>query len=297
MLHPGTAPVAETALALNGATKPVPSSGALRSSGAAITFRDVTKRFPTARGGIYTAIRDVNLDIRPGEFCTVVGPTGCGKSTMLGLIAGLNRPSSGTVGIDGHQVTAIGDRIGYMFQNDAIFPWRSVLENVAAGPRYRGRSRKQARSLAREWIARVGLKGFEDRYPHQLSGGMRKRVALAQTLINEPQILLMDEPFSALDVQTRTLMENELLTLWSTTYATVVFVTHDLEEAIALADRVFVITAGPGTVKSSYRIDLPRPRNVSEIRFLPQFLETYQTIWNDLREEVLVSYERAKHAG
>ena len=289
--------MSETAPGLNGSTRVLPASGARPSSGAAITFRDVTKRFPTAKGGIYTAIRDVNLEIRPGEFCTVVGPTGCGKSTMLGLIAGLTRPSSGTVGVDGRQVTGIGDRIGYVFQNDAIFPWRSVLENVAAGPRYRGRSHKEARALAREWITRVGLKGFEDRYPHQLSGGMRKRVALAQTLINEPRILLMDEPFSALDVQTRTLMENELLTLWSTTYASVVFVTHDLEEAIALADRVFVITAGPGTVKSSYRIDLPRPRNVSEIRFLPQFLETYQTIWNDLREEVLVSYERAKHAG
>ena len=289
--------MSETTLALKVAARAAPSSALRPSSGAAITFADVTKRFPTARGGMYTAIRDVNLEIRPGEFCTVVGPTGCGKSTMLGLVSGLIRPSSGTVAVDGRHVTGIGDRIGYVFQSDAVFPWRSMLENVAAGPRYRGRTHREARSLAREWIARVGLRGFEDRYPHQLSGGMRKRVALAQTLINEPRILLMDEPFSALDVQTRTLMENELLTLWSTTYASVVFVTHDLEEAIALADRVFVITAGPGTVKSSYRIDLPRPRNVSEIRFLPEFVQTYQTIWNDLREEVLVSYERAKHAG
>ena len=287
-----------TAMALRGATSiAIPASTVGTSPGAAISLRDVTKRFPTAKGGIYTAIRDVSLDIRPGEFCTVVGPTGCGKSTTLGLIAGLTRPSSGVVEVDGRAVNGIGDRTGYVFQTDAVFPWKSVLENVAAGPRYRDRSHRESRQLAREWIARVGLKGFEDRYPHQLSGGMRKRVALAQTLINEPRILLMDEPFSALDVQTRTLMENELLTLWSATSASVVFVTHDLEEAIALADRVFVLTAGPGTVKSSYRIDLPRPRNVSEIRFLPEFVRIYQTIWNDLREEVLVSYERAKHAG
>ena len=154
-----------------------------------------------------------------------------------------------------------------MFQADAVFPWKTVLENVAAGPRYHGVPVAEARERARDWIARVGLAGFEDRYPHQLSGGMRKRVALAQSLINDPRILLMDEPFSALDVQTRSLMENELLDLWASTAASVVFVTHDLEEAIAMADRVFVITAGPGSVKGNYEVDLPRPRNVSEIRF------------------------------
>jgi NitT/TauT family transport system ATP-binding protein len=270
----------------------------VRSSAAAsIDLRGVTKRFATANGGIYTAIRDVSFEIAPGEFCTLVGPTGCGKSTSLGLIAGLTKPSAGSVQIDGRPVNGIGDRRGYVFLSDAIFPWKSVFDNVAAGPRYRGKSRHEAEALARDWIMRVGLKGFEDRYPHQLSGGMRKRVALAQTLINEPRILLMDEPFSALDVQTRTLMENELLGLWSATSASVLFVTHDLEEAIALADRVFVMTAGPGTVKSSYKINLPRPRNVAEIRFLPEFVRIYETIWNDLREEVLISYERAKHAG
>ena len=262
-----------------------------------ISLRGVTKRFATNSGGVYTAIRDVTFDIKPGEFCTLVGPTGCGKSTTLGLIAGLTRPSAGTVEVDGRRVDGIGDTVGYVFQNDAVFPWRSVLDNVAAGPRYRGKTAREARELARAWIARVGLAGFEDRYPYQLSGGMRKRVALAQTLINEPRILLMDEPFSALDVQTRSLMENELLTLWSASRSSVVFVTHDLEEAIALADRVFVMTAGPATVKSSYRIDIPRPRNVAEIRFLPEFVRLYETIWNDLREEVIVSYERQKRAG
>ena len=155
----------------------------------------------------------------------------------------------------------------------------------------------EARTRARDWISRVGLTGFEDRYPYQLSGGMRKRVALAQSLINEPKILLMDEPFSALDVQTRALMENELLALWAASRASVVFVTHDLEEAIALADRVFVISAGPGTVKANYPVPLSRPRNVTEIRMQPQFSEIYSEIWNDLKDEVLVSYERQKRSG
>lgn len=262
-----------------------------------IRLRNVTKRFATPKGGAYTALENFSLDIFPGEFCTVVGPTGCGKSTTLGLISGLTRPSEGDVEISGHPVDGIADGIGYVFQSDAVFPWKTVLDNVAAGPRYQGKSSREAKELAKEWLARVGLTGFEDRYPHQLSGGMRKRVALAASLINEPRILLMDEPFSALDVQTRVLMENELLNLWSQTSSSVVFVTHDLEEAIALADRVFVLTSGPATVKSSYRIDLPRPRNVSEIRFLPEFVDYYETIWNDLREEVLVSYERSKRAG
>ncbi|HEY1421468.1 MAG TPA: ABC transporter ATP-binding protein, partial [Candidatus Dormibacteraeota bacterium] len=191
-------------------------------------------------------------------------------------------------------VKGIADGIGYMFQADAVFPWKTVLENVAAGPRYHGSSSRDARDKARQWIARVGLAGFEDRYPYQLSGGMRKRVALAQSLINGPRILLMDEPFSALDVQTRALMEDELLGLWAATSASVVFVTHDLEEAISLSDRVFVITAGPGTVKSNYKVDLPRPRNVAEIRFQPHFIEIYEEIWKDLKDEVLVSYERQK---
>src|SRR5207248_3196808 len=246
---------------------------------------------------IYTALRNLNLEVAPGEFCAVVGPTGCGKSTTLGLISGLEPASEGDVLIGGKPVDGIAEGIGYVFQADAVFPWKNVLENVAAGPRYHGVDPKAAREQAREWIARVGLAGFEDRHPHQLSGGMRKRVALAQSLINRPRILLMDEPFSALDVQTRSLMENELLALWSESGASVVFVTHDLEEAIALADKVVVLTAGPGTVKGTYPVDLARPRNVAEIRFDPRFVRIYEEIWNDLREEVLVSYERSKLAG
>ena len=263
----------------------------------AIELRDVTKRFPTPTGQAYTAIRNVTLSVTPGEFVAVVGPTGSGKSTTLGLISGLERASEGSVQVMGKPVQGIDPRIGYVFQTDAVLPWRNVLRNVATGPLFRSQPKAESLKRAHEWIARVGLTGFEDRYPHQLSGGMRKRVALAQTFINEPQILLMDEPFSALDVQTRTLMEDELLQLWSSLSASVVFVTHDLEEAISLADRVCVLTAGPGIVKGIYTIDLPRPRKVEEIRFDPRFVQLYQQIWEDLREEVMISYERTKQRG
>ena len=267
-----------------------------RSQAPAIELDGVTKRFVSPAGKSFTALRDLDMTVGAGEFCAVVGPTGCGKSTTLSLISGLEPPSVGEVRVLGEPVRGVGKSIGYVFQRDAVFPWKNVIDNVAIGPRFRGAAASDANGRAREWIARVGLAGFERYYPHQLSGGMRKRVALAQTLITEPRILLMDEPFSALDGQTRVLMENELLAIWATTGASVVFVTHDLEEAIALADRVVVITAGPGTVKSTYRVDLPRPRNVAEIRFEPRFVQLYQEIWRDLRDEVLVSYERSKRA-
>ena len=265
------------------------------ATGAAIELDRVTKRFVSPTGKSFTALRDLDLSVAAGEFVAVVGPTGCGKSTTLALISGLEPPSLGTIRVFGEPVKSVGRSVGYVFQRDAVFPWKNVLENVAMGPRFRGADNEEANTQAREWIARVGLAGFERYYPHQLSGGMRKRVALAQTLINQPRILLMDEPFSALDVQTRALMENELLELWASTGASVVFVTHDLEEAIGLADRVVVITAGPGTVKGTYRVDLPRPRNIAEVRFQPRFIEIYEEVWKDLRDEVLVSYERSKH--
>jgi NitT/TauT family transport system ATP-binding protein len=263
----------------------------------AIELSAATKRFTTPGGGTYTALKDLTLDVAPGEFCAVVGPTGCGKSTTLTLISGLERPSSGTVKVHGADVVGIPPNIGFMFQTDAVLPWKSVLDNVATGPRFRGVKKATANESARGWLRRVGLAGFEDRFPHQLSGGMRKRVALAQSLINEPRILLMDEPFGALDVQTRAIMSNELLQLWDLTRPSVVFVTHDLEEAIALADKVVVLTAGPGgTVKATFDIDLPRPRVVQEIRFEPRFVHLYQQIWEALRSEVDLAYARTTQA-
>ncbi|MDP9118179.1 MAG: ABC transporter ATP-binding protein [Actinomycetota bacterium] len=257
----------------------------------AIELRGVAKTFRSPDGSSYTALRDLDLTVAEGEFCAIVGPTGCGKSTTLTLISGLERASAGQVSVHGEPVDGITKGVGFMFQTDAILPWKTVLDNVAAGPRFRRVSKGQAINDARDWLRRVGLAGFENRYPHQLSGGMRKRVALAQNLINEPRILLMDEPFSALDVQTRSIMSGELLTLWEQTRPAVVFVTHDLEEAIALADKVIVLTAGPGgTVKATYPVQLPRPRVVQEIRFQPEFVALYQQIWEALRTEVDIAY-------
>jgi NitT/TauT family transport system ATP-binding protein len=257
-----------------------------------IELRGVTKRFRTQDGSIYTALRDLSMTVAPGEFCAVVGPTGCGKSTTLSLVSGLERPSEGEVLVGGEPVTGIRPEIGFMFQTDAVFPWKSVLGNVSAGPLFRGTPKRQALVNAREWLRRVGLAGFEEYLPHQLSGGMRKRVALAQTLINEPRVLMMDEPFSALDAQTRQIMADELLGLWEQTRPSVIFVTHDLEEAIALADKVVVLTVGPATVKAEFPVDLPRPRRVQEIRFEPRFIELYEQIWQALRDEVQLAYAR-----
>jgi NitT/TauT family transport system ATP-binding protein len=272
-------------------TSTTPAATGDRTTAPAISLTAATKTFET-RDGSYTAIRDVDLTVGRGEFVTVVGPTGCGKSTTLSLVSGLQPATSGEVLVDGTPVTGIPDGMGYMFQNDAVLPWRSVLDNVAAGPRYRGTGKAEARDRAREWVTKVGLTGFEDYHPHQLSGGMRKRVALAQTLINEPSILLMDEPFGALDVQTREHMQDLLLDLWSGTGAAVVFVTHDLTEAIALADRVVVMTAGPATVKDAVPVDLPRPRRVEDIRLTPAFTDLYRAIWESLRVEVELTRAR-----
>ena len=258
-----------------------------------VEMTNVTKRFVTPTGTAMTAIRDVNLVVEPGQFCAIVGPTGCGKSTTLTLAAGLEKPSAGIVRVSGRPVDGITRGASFVFQTDALLPWKPVEDNVALGPTFRGVPRREALSMAREWLRVVGLAGFEHHYPHQLSGGMRKRVSLAAALINEPSMLLMDEPFSALDVQTRAIMSNELLALWEKSRPSVMFVTHDLEEAIALADRVVVITAGPGTVKAVFDVDLPRPRGaVQEIRFTPRFLELYQLIWESLREEVERAYAR-----
>src|SRR5258706_13577405 len=214
----------------------------------AIELINVSRRFLSPDGKSFTTLRDFNLSVARGEFVALVGPTGCGKSTTLNLITGLGRPSSGEVRVMGKPVNGIDPRIGFVFQADALFPWRSVIDNIVAGPLYRGVAKDEAYASARQWLSRVNLSGHESKYPHQLSGGMRKRVSLAQTFINGPQILLMDEPFSALDVQTRVLMHDELLRLWPQSKASVGLVTHALEEAIALADKAYGLTAGPATV-------------------------------------------------
>ena len=258
---------------------------------ARIDIVGLTKRFLTPKGQTFTAIRDVTLSVEPGQFCAIVGPTGCGKSTTLAQVSGLEHPSAGSVSVGGRIVDGITQGVSYMFQADSLFPWKTVLNNVMVGPVLTGTPKKEATALALDWLRRVGLAGFEDRYPHQLSGGMRKRVAMAAALINRPRILLMDEPFGALDVQTKAIMQTELLHLWEELRPSVLFITHDLDEAVALADRVVIMTSSPGTVKDVFEIDLPRPRgDVQQIRHEGRFLELQGQIWESLREEVDRAY-------
>ena len=257
---------------------------ALSLQGVACTFvsnHDAAQR--------YTAVRDVSMTVGEGEFVSVVGPTGCGKSTLLNVAAGLLAPSTGTVEVFGVPLAGINTRAGYMFQTESLMPWRTALGNVMAGLEFRAVA--DAKPLAEEWLRRVGLGGFGDRYPHQLSGGMRKRTSLAQTLALDPDIILMDEPFSALDIQTRQLMENEVLDLWAAKKKAVLFITHDLDEAIAMSDRVVIMSAGPAArLIGEFTIDIPRPRDVAEIKTTPRFIELHAAIWAVLRDEVLKGY-------
>jgi NitT/TauT family transport system ATP-binding protein len=260
---------------------------------AALELRDVSCTFVSKDdpGQRYTAVQGVTLTVGAGEFVSVVGPTGCGKSTLLNVGAGLLEPSGGSVTVFGAPLAGINTRAGYMFQTESLMPWRTALQNVMAGLEFRGAP--DARAVAEDWLKRVGLGGFGDRYPHQLSGGMRKRTSLAQTLALDPDIILMDEPFSALDVQTRQLMENEVLALWAAKKKAVLFITHDLDEAIAMSDRVVVLSAGPASHPiGEFVIDLDRPRDVAEVRTMPRFLELHGAIWNVLREEVLKGYKQ-----
>lgn len=251
----------------------------------AITFEKISHTF-----GSYTAVEGIDLEITSGKFVAVVGPSGCGKSTLLNLAAGLIAPTKGEVSIFGEPLRGLNRRAAYMFQQDALLPWKTVLENVGLGLRFRGTFNE---AEARRWVERVGLAAFADKFPSQLSGGMRKRVAMAQCWIVDPDILLMDEPFSALDVHTRMRMEGELLDLWTGSPKTVLFVTHDLEEALSLSDEVVVLSAGPAShVIARHVIDLPRPRNLMDIRTEPRFAELYREIWAQLKAEVLTSYAR-----
>jgi NitT/TauT family transport system ATP-binding protein len=253
-------------------------------------MRDIVKRF-----GAHTAVEGVTLDVAAGTFVSLVGPSGCGKSTLLNIIAGLTPPTGGRVEVFGELLTGINRRASYMFQQDALLPWKTVLGNIQFGLMVRGQKGREAEENARVWLERVGLVGFGSHYPSQLSGGMRKRAAMAQCWIVRPDLILMDEPFSALDVHTRLRMELEILELWTGSGQTVIFVTHDLEEAIALSDQVWLLSAGPGArVVGRYSIHLARPRNLIDIKTEPQFHQLYRDIWMNLRQEVLKSHERSR---
>lgn len=258
---------------------------------AAVDLRDVAIAFRLKGGATYRAVERVTLAVAAGEFVSVVGPTGCGKSTLLNAAAGLLAPSAGTVGVFGAPLQGLNARAGYLFQADALMPWKTALANVAVALEPKGVARREAEARAEAWLARVGLRTFVGSYPHMMSGGQRKRVALAQMLIRDPEILLMDEPFGPLDAQTRQIMGNLLLDLWAQDRKAVLFVTHDLEEAIALSDRVVVMSAGPAaTVIGDFRVGLARPRDTAEIRLDPEFHRIHREIWSSLRAEVQKAY-------
>jgi NitT/TauT family transport system ATP-binding protein len=281
---------ANGAVAATGVQEARPSSAAVALDGLVVAFR-------LARGGVYTAVEHATLHVADGEFVAIVGPTGCGKSTLLNVTAGLLAPVAGEVNIFGNPLATLNRQAGYLFQADALFPWKTAIENVAIGLETAGVAMREARARAKVWLGRVGLDAFADRYPHMLSGGQRKRVGLAQVLIRDPKILLMDEPFGPLDAQTRQIMGNLLLDLWTADRKAVLFVTHDLEEAIALSDRVVIMSAGPAArIIGDWRVPLTRPRDISEVRLDPVFHELHRDIWHKLKAEVVKGYAQSEGA-
>jgi NitT/TauT family transport system ATP-binding protein len=260
----------------------------------AVALDDATVAFRLADNRLYTAVEQARLAVEQGEFVAIVGPTGCGKSTLLNVAAGLLRPVSGSVRIFDSPLTGLNREAGYLFQADALFPWKTAIDNVAIGLEIEGTPRSHALERAQAWLASVGLAAFGNRYPHMLSGGQRKRIGLAQVLIRGPKILLMDEPFGPLDAQTRQIMGNLLLELWSADRKAVLFVTHDLEEAIALADRVVIMSAGPSArIIGDWRVGLPRPRDITEVRLDKEFHRLHHEIWGVLKAEVLKGYAQS----
>ena len=260
----------------------------------AVVLDDATVAFRLADARIYTAVEKAQLAVEQGEFVAIVGPTGCGKSTLLNIVAGLLRPASGAVRIFDRPLTGLNRDAGYLFQADALFPWKTALDNVAIGLEVQGIPRGEALARAEGWLTSVGLGAFANRYPHMLSGGQRKRVGLAQVLIRDPKILLMDEPFGPLDAQTRQIMGNLLLQLWTADRKAVLFVTHDLEEAIALADRVVIMSAGPNArIIGNWRVPLPRPRDIFEVRLEKEFHALHSQIWSVLKDEVMKGYAQS----
>ncbi len=264
------------------------------ASAPAVRLGDVTVSFRISERTTYTAVERASLAVADGEFVAIVGPTGCGKSTLLNVAAGLIEPSAGTTAIFGAPLAGRNAQAGYLFQSDALFPWKTALDNVAIGLEVAGASPGEARGRAQQWLTRVGLAGFAARYPHMLSGGQRKRVGLAQVLIRDPKILLMDEPFGPLDAQTRQIMGNLLLDLWSAARKAVLFVTHDLEEAIALSDRVVIMSAGPAArIIGDWKVELPRPRDIAEVKLDKAFHDLHREIWRTLKDEVLKGYAQS----
>ena len=261
----------------------------------AVGLADVSVTFRLAERTTYTAVERASLAVADGEFVAIVGPTGCGKSTLLNVAAGLFPPSAGTATVYGAPLTGRNVQAGYLFQADSLFPWKTALDNVAIGIEVAGVAPQAARERATQWLARMGLGAFAARYPHMLSGGQRKRVGLAQVLIRDPKILLMDEPFGPLDAQTRQIMGNLLLDLWSADRKAVLFVTHDLEEAIALSDRVVIMSAGPAArVIGDWKVALPRPRDIAEIKLDRVFHDLHREIWHTLKAEVLKGYAQTE---
>lgn len=260
----------------------------------AVALEKATVAFRLAGGRVYTAVEQADLKVASGEFVAIVGPTGCGKSTLLNVAAGLLAPVSGSVTIFEAPLTALNQQAGYLFQADALFPWKTAIDNVAIALETSGTPRRDALARAQDFLASVGLAAFAHRYPHMLSGGQRKRVGLAQVLIRDPKILLMDEPFGPLDAQTRQIMGNLLLDLWSADRKAVLFVTHDLEEAIALADRVVIMSAGPqARIIGDWRVPLTRPRDITEVKLDKDFVALHREIWSVLKDEVLKGYAQS----
>lgn len=263
----------------------------------AVALDEATVAFRLADARVYTAVEKASLSVEHGEFVAIVGPTGCGKSTLLNVAAGLLKPAAGSVRIFDGPLIGLNRDAGYLFQADALFPWKTALDNVAIGLEIKGVAHAEARVRAQKWLAQVGLGAFGNRYPHMLSGGQRKRVGLAQVLIRDPKILLMDEPFGPLDAQTRQIMGNLLLELWTADRKAVLFVTHDLEEAIALADRVVIMSAGPSArIIGDWRVTLKRPRDISEVRMEKDFHELHREIWSVLKDEVMKGYAQSTQA-
>lgn len=254
-----------------------------------ISAQGLSKIYRSQNSEKVVALENVNLDIHKNEFIAIIGPSGCGKSTLLNILAGLYEPDSGQVLIDSNAAKGVNMKSGHISQTDTLLPWRTVLENVEVGLEIRGVGKKERRAIAEKLIEQVGLKGFEETYPFELSGAMKKRATIIRTLAYDPEIIFMDEPFVGLDVQTRDMLEEDILKIWQETRKTIVFVTHDLAEAITLADRVILMTARPAAIKSEYLITLPRPRSAVETKFTPQFIKLHKRIWDDLSTEVVKS--------